>query len=263
VECLRCGWLRQNPRPTEQAIGYYYPADYVNFIGAVEDEPARWRQWDRRYEFLKRRWAIERLHARGRLLDVGCATGNFMHEMQQAGWEVLGIEPNLGAATYARQRFGLQVEARTLRETGLDGDSYDVITLWDVLEHVPTPWQDLLEARSLLKQGGLLVLSLPNLESLERRWFGPVWLGWDLPRHLYFFPRPTIVAALSDLGFRVETFRCIAGSYHAWLLSLRFFLQDRYPRPMARVGPALHAQPAGPAAFAPLFWTIARRVARR
>jgi SAM-dependent methyltransferase len=258
VECMQCGWLRQNPRPTEETIEYYYPPDYINFIGAVEDEPRRWRQWDRRYEFLKRRRAIERLKPQGRLLDVGCATGLFLHEMQQAGWEVAGVEPNSGAAAYAQQRFGLQVHVGTLRQAALPNGSVDVLTLWDVLEHVHAPWADLFEAQRLLTEGGLLVLSLPNLESLERRWFGPLWLGWDLPRHLYFFPRPSIVAALSELGLRVEGFRCIAGSYHAWLLSLRFYFEEHYA-PGAR-GPqwVLGAMRSFPArlAFATPFWAI-------
>jgi SAM-dependent methyltransferase len=238
-------------------MGFYYPADYINYIGAVEDEPTRWRQWDRRYEFVKRRRAIEHLQPRGRLLDVGCATGLFLHEMQQAGWEVVGVEPNLGAARYAQERFALPVEIGTLRNVRLTDESFDVVTLWDVLEHLHTPWQDLVQVRRLLKNNGLLVLSLPNLESLERRWFGPTWLGWDLPRHLYSFPRPALVSALAELGFHVEQIRCIAGSYHAWLLSLRFHWQERYPQ--ARwPKPALSALRCLPARFAaaPLFWAI-------
>lgn len=231
VECQQCGWLRQNPRPTEATIGYYYPSDYINFIQAVEDEPNLWRQWDRRYGILKRRWAVERFQPGGRLLDVGCATGVFLHEMQRAGWDVVGVEPNRGAAEYAQQRFGLTVHTGTLRGAALPDDSFDAITLWDVLEHLHTPWADLMEAHRLLREGGLLVLRLPNLESLGRRWFGPTWLGWDLPRHLYFLPRHSMAAALSELGFRYEGSRSIAASYYAWVLSLQFYLEDRVPPP--------------------------------
>ncbi len=260
VECLRCGWIRQNPRPTAETISYYYPPDYVSFIRAIEDEPRLWRRWDRRYGILKRRWAVERLHPKGRLLDVGCATGIFLHEMQQAGWDVVGIEPNLNAADYARRRFGLQIYIGTLRQVGLPSAAFDVITLWDVLEHLPTPWADLVEVHRLLKDNGLLVIRIPNLESLEARLFGPFWLGWDLPRHLYLFPRRALVAGLSELGFTVEEFRCIAGSYSAFLLSLQFFLEDRYPPPtrwpqwILRWGRTMPTR----LAFAPLFWAISQ-----
>ncbi|HEY76441.1 MAG TPA: class I SAM-dependent methyltransferase [Thermoflexia bacterium] len=260
VECLQCGWIRQNPRPTVETIGFYYPPDYINFIQAIEDEPVWWRRWDRRYGILKRRRSIERLQPKGRLLDVGCATGIFLHEMQLAGWEVVGIEPDPAAAGYAQQRFGLDVRVGRLGQVGLPSASFDVITLWDVLEHLHTPWADLREIHRLLVDGGLLVIRIPNLESPEARWFGPLWLGWDLPRHLYLFPRRALAAALSELGFTVEGLQCIATSYSAFLMSLRFYLEDRYPPParwprhILRLG---HTMPLR-LAFAPLFWMISR-----
>lgn len=260
VECMRCGWIRQNPRPTVETISYYYPSDYPNFIPAIEDEPRPWRRWDHQYGIVKRRWAVERLQPKGRLLDVGCATGIFLHEMEQASWDVVGVEPNLNAADYARRRFVLQVYVGTLRQARLPSASFDVITLWDVLEHLHTPWADLVEVHRLLRDSGLLVVRIPNLESPEARWFGPLWLGWDLPRHLYLFPRRALVAALSELGFSVEGFRCMAGSYSAFLLSLRFFLEDRYPPPARWPQWMLRGARTVPArlVFAPLFWAISQ-----
>jgi SAM-dependent methyltransferase len=258
VECPQCGWIRQNPRPTVETIGYYYPSDYVNFIRAIEDEPTRWRRWDRRYGMLKRRWAVERLQSPGRLLDVGCATGIFLHEMQLAGWDAVGVEPNRDAADYAQRRFGLPVHTGTLRQTELPDASFDVITLWDVLEHLHTPWADLVEAHRLLADGGLLVIRIPNLESIGARLFGPCWLGWDLPRHLYFLPRRALVAALSRLGFTVEGVRCVATSYFAFILSIQFYLEDRHPPParwpqsVAQMGRRMPVR----LAFGPLFWAI-------
>lgn len=258
VQCLQCGWIRQNPRPTIETIGYYYPSCYVNFVPAIEDEPKPWRRWDRRYGILKRRWAVERLQPRGRLLDVGCATGIFLHEMQQAGWDVVGVEPNPEAADYAQKRFGLSVHVGLLRQVGLPGSSFDVITLWDVLEHLHTPWADLIEMHRLLRNKGLLVVRIPNLESPAARWFGPLWVGWDLPRHLYLFPRRALVAALSEIGFAVEGIRCISTSYSAFTLSLRFYLEDRYPPPKQWPQWILQCLGTMPIRLAvgPLFWII-------
>ncbi len=260
VQCPQCGWIRQNPRPTAETIGFYYPPDYVNFVRAIEDEPRWWRRWDRRYGILKRRWSIERLQPKGRLLDVGCATGVFLHEMQRVGWEVVGIEPDPAAAGYAQQRLGLDVRVGRLRQVELPDASFDVVTLWDVLEHMHTPWADLQEAHRLLVDGGLLVIRIPHLESPEARWFGPLWLGWDLPRHLYLFPRRALVSALSELGFVVEEIRCIATGYSAFLMSLRFYLEDRYPPPARWPRAVLRLGQTAPVrlAFAPLFWVLGR-----
>lgn len=258
VQCPECGWIRQNPRPTAETIGYYYPSDYINFIGAVEDEPGRLRRWDRRYGILKRRWALEAFQPRGRLLDVGCATGVFLHEMAGAGWEVMGIEPNEEAAAYARGRFDLPVHVGTLQTARLPAGSFDVVTFWDVLEHLHTPWQDLVEAHRLLAVGGLLVIRIPNLGSMGARLFGPLWLGWDLPRHLYLFPTPALTRALSDLGFTLAARRCIATGHSAFMLSLQFCLEDSYSpsslwaNRIVRWGRSRVSR----VALAPLFWVI-------
>lgn len=260
VVCPDCGWIRQNPRPTAETIGYYYPSEYDNFVGAVEDESSALRRWDRRYGILKRRWAVERSQSPGRLLDVGCATGVFLHEMEQAGWEVVGLEPNAEAAAYARQRFGLRVYGDSLVEGDLPGASFEVVTLWDVLEHLHTPWQDLVEAQRLLVNGGLLVMRIPNLDSIGARLFGPLWLGWDLPRHLYLFPRRALIEALSELGFTVEALRCIATSHSALVLSLRFYLEEHYSTsaPGAqRILKWIHSRPAR-LGLGPLFWVMSQ-----
>lgn len=260
VQCPECGWIRQNPRPTADTIGYYYPSDYVNFIGAVEDEPRRLRRWDRRYGILKRRWAVERFAPRGRLLDVGCATGLFLHEMQRAGWNTVGVEPNETAAAYARRRFDLPVYMGTLRGAQLPSGSFDVVTFWDVLEHLHTPWQDLIEANRLLAKGGLLVIRIPNLESAGARLFGPLWLGWDLPRHLYLFPTRTLVRALTAIGLTVEGFRCIATSHSAFMMSLQFYLEDHLSpsSPWAQSIPKWGRTMPARLALAPLFWGISQ-----
>lgn len=256
VQCSQCGWIRQNPRPKFESIGYYYPSDYPNFTGAIEKETNIWRRWDRRYGMLKRRWMVERLQPKGRLLDVGCATGVFLNEMRNAGWDVMGIEPNHEAAKYAREHFGIPVYTETLCKIGLPGASFDAITMWDVLEHLHTPWLDLMEASRLLRKGGLLVIRIPNLESLDARLFGPFWVGWDLPRHLYLFPRKALISALEQLGLRIEAIRCFATSHAAFVISLQFYLENRYPRfarrphLVQRVGSMMPIR----LIFGPFFW---------
>jgi SAM-dependent methyltransferase len=228
VKCTQCGWIRQNPRPTRQTINAYYPEDYEPFIQAIDDEPFL-RRWDRRYGMIKRCRAIERHQRGGRLLDVGCATGNFLNEMRRrGGWEVFGVEPNPEAAAYAARRFSHHVHVSTLADADFPPASFDVITMWNVLEHLHTPWADLLRVRDLLREGGVLVFSIPNLESIEARFFGPLWLGWDLPRHLYLFPREALVQSLSEIGLIVKEIKCLSGSQDASVVSLQLYLESKW-----------------------------------
>lgn len=260
VRCTQCGWIRQNPRPTRETIGAYYPADYEPFIKAIDDEPFL-RRWDRRYGMIKRCRAIEKHQRSGRLLDVGCATGNFLNEMRRRGrWEVFGIEPEGAAASYAIQRFGHQVHIGTLADADLPSGSFDVITMWNVLEHLHTPWADLLRVRDLLRTGGLFVFSIPNLESIEARVFGPLWLGWDLPRHLYLFPRKSLIKSLAEIGLMVQDVKCLSGSQDAAVVSLQMYLEAKLGRASLwprRVVPLCRTLPAR-LLTAPLFWAMNR-----
>jgi SAM-dependent methyltransferase len=258
VRCSHCGWLRQNPRPTRDTIGAYYPAEYEPYIKAVDDEPSRWRVWERRYGMVKRCRAVTRYQPGGRLLEVGCATGNFMYEMKRlGGWEVYGIEPNEQAAMYARQRFGFDVHVGTLQDVDLPPSSFDVVALWNVLEHLHTPRADLIQVHRLLKDEGLLVFSIPNLEGLGARLFGALWLGWDLPRHLYLSPRRVLIKSLNELGFTVEAMKCLSGSHSSFGISLRFYLEERFPsrRWPRRLLQAYRSLPVRVLA-GPFFWLV-------
>jgi 2-polyprenyl-3-methyl-5-hydroxy-6-metoxy-1,4-benzoquinol methylase len=260
VQCQDCGLLRQNPRPTPETIDFYYPADYEPYSIAPTDEKSRWRRWDRRYGLLKRRRAIERYISEGQLLDVGCATGNFLDEMRRSGrWEVKGVEPNREAASYAQQRMSLEVFAGRLEEVELPPASFDVITMWNVLEHLHDPLSSIRAVDRLLKPGGLFVFSIPNMESLEVRAFGHYWLGWELPRHLYFFPRPVLARFLASTHMTVLQWNCLVGAYPSFLLTLRFALQQGqgstwWTRPLLALARSLPVR----ALLTPLFYFLTR-----
>jgi SAM-dependent methyltransferase len=238
VTCGACGHIYQNPRPTLAAIGQYYPADYAPFVPAIEDEPRRLRRLERRYGRHMRCAAVHRAAGRrpGRILDVGAATGIFLDGMRRFGWETLGVEPTERAVRYARERLGLEVIHGRLEETHLPAASFNAITMWDVLEHVHDPRAVLAETARLLRPGGLLVLSLPNPDSLEARLFGPHWLGWDLPRHLNIFRPALLRALLARYGMPVERIRSPIHGYALFVLSLaeRAKAKGRDPRFITR-----------------------------
>jgi 2-polyprenyl-3-methyl-5-hydroxy-6-metoxy-1,4-benzoquinol methylase len=222
VSCARCGHIYQNPRPTPEAIGRYYPEDYHPFLIAVEDEPTRLRRMDRAFGLHMRTSAVHRAAGErpGRLLDVGCATGVFLDGMRRLGWQVQGVEPSPYAVRYARERFGLDVFEGLLERAELPAASFDAITMWDVLEHVHEPRPVLAELSRLLRPGGVLVLSLPNPDSLEARLLADHWLGWDLPRHLNLFRPAQLRAHLAEHGMPVERIRSFTAGHAVMVMSL-------------------------------------------
>ncbi len=226
-ECGGCGVLYLHPRPTPAAMGRHYPPDYQPYKPAVQSEPPLFRVM-RRYGLWKRCRVITQYVPQGRLLDVGCATGDFLTEMrQQPGWQVYGIEPGYSAARRAHDESRLDVLCGVLTTAPFPAASFDAITFWDVLEHVYDPYTVLHEAARLLRPGGVLVVNHPNLNSLDRWLFGANWLGYELPRHLYLFPPAVLRATLAPLGLYEVEQRCLYGSYSALVSSLVFTLNRR------------------------------------
>lgn len=225
VVCGECGLIYLNPRPDVSDLLSYYPDDYEAYqplrtLTAV----GRWRQ--RHALSILRRFVAT--HRRGgRLLDVGCATGEFLREMQAHGWEVQGVEISPQAAAIAQERHGLNIFVGPLTSFDAAAGMFDIITLWDVLEHLPSPRTHLLRIHHLLSSEGRLIFSIPNLRSFDARLFGCWWIGWDAPRHLYLFPEPALKRLLARTGFEIEEQRCLLGGPGAFQLSWQFWHHQR------------------------------------
>jgi SAM-dependent methyltransferase len=254
VKCGDCGLVYQYPRLTQEALQAYYVGDYDAYAQVLRDDPSPLRRVIRRYGFIKQRRYVERFVDQGRLLDVGCGTGLFLEEMQRTGrWQLWGVEPNLEAATYVQKVLGVTVTHATFEEVGLPLASFDVVTLWYVLEHLRSPMQALRKVYQLLRPGGFLVFAIPNYESLGRRTFGRFWSAWDLPRHLHVFPRPVLQRMLHDSGFEAVAHRTFLITYFVLGQSLDFWLQD-WPAGLQGAGRllrALYYSPLGRLGFFP------------
>lgn len=245
VRCDACSLLYQTPRPTPAEIGRYYPPNYAPHAAI---EPARLLK---QRGIQKRCQVILAHRTSGRLLDVGCASGTFLAAMRMhGGWEVQGVELSAEAAARARQTWGLTVYNGELLAAGLPDAAFDVVTLWDVLEHVHAPRIVVQEAARLLAPGGLLVLRTPHLESLNCRLFGPYWGGWDLPRHLYLFPQPVLRRLLIEAGFTSLQTLFPLGTYADLQISLGFWINSL---PV----PALRAIMMPLSRLTPLLWPYA------
>jgi SAM-dependent methyltransferase len=225
--CRQCGVFRQEPRLIWDDLSSYYPYDYAAYKYSSGETNSRLLQVINNYGNVKRRHFVELHQSGGRLLEVGCGTGAFLGELVRSGrWEVEGIEPNQAAADYTASKLGVPIYQGRISEVDLKPASFDAIVLWCVLEHLSQPVQDLRYLHTLLKNGGWLFFSIPNYESLEAKVFGPYWSGWDLPRHLYVFPRPVLRQVLTHIGFSPISERCISTSYHALGHSLEFWSQS-------------------------------------
>ncbi len=208
VRCMGCGLLYLRPRPTSDAAGVYYAADsYSPFMSSGHGGGAFHLAYTsaRRLSVRWKRRRIEKLHAVGSILDVGCGTGEFLLEMKRAGWRTFGLEPSEQASTFARRLLEDQVYTGPISERSLEvlSPEWDVITLWHVLEHLHEPLGALRLLQRRLKPDGLLLVAVPNVGSYDAGVYGPDWIALDPPRHLYHFTPTTMQSVLNQCGFRI------------------------------------------------------------
>jgi 2-polyprenyl-3-methyl-5-hydroxy-6-metoxy-1,4-benzoquinol methylase len=257
LRCGQCGALYLNPRPNAQDLARYYPTDYAAYTReSLQDGPWLQRQL-RRYGLAKRCRAVARLAKGGRLLDIGCATGDFIALMETYGrWSTAGIEMDKRVASLARGRYGLQVYSGSVDSVTLPAASFDVITLWDVLEHLPDPRSSLARIAAWLRPGGWLVIRTPDAGSPYARIWGQYWAGLDAPRHLVVFDRASLARLLEETGFKVERMWSLSGSHAVTVLSSRSWLRAKR---LPLFWSLLLANPVAQVLTWPLFWIFDRR----
>ena len=201
VRCVSCGLLRVDPRPSAVEIGRYYLPAYYDKPG--EDSGGLGR-------LIARFFMSERVakasgnQSAGRVLDIGCGEGTFLAAMARRGWEAWGVEVSSDGAERAAARPGLKIFAKPLEECGLQPKSFDLITLWHSIEHVPDPEALLRRVATLVKDDGRIFLAFPSPRSWDLRLFGARWFHLDPPRHLYYFSPDTMSRLLEKCGMKVE-----------------------------------------------------------
>ena len=210
VICRTCGLMRTNPRPTPDAIGSYYPDDYGPYLGTQvrQAEPKRISGIKKLLKPLVKRvvnFNTQRLPslAPGQMLEIGCASGAFLHQMAGQGWQVQGIEFS-GKAAQAAAQLGYRVHAGPLETAPQPDEPVDLIVGWMVLEHLHDPIGGLQKLRKWAKPGAWLALSVPNAGSLEFRLFKDKWYALQLPTHFHHFTPATLEKVLSASGWKLE-----------------------------------------------------------
>jgi len=225
LRCAVCGLIFGWPFPTEEELRQLYSADYFHcdtpLHGGYEDyqgdEEEIKKTFQRRWKSLMRYVPAQRPL---RVLDVGCATGIFLTVARDAGAVPFGVERSAYAAEIAQSK-GIPVFQGQLEAASFETGSFDVITLWDVIEHVVDPLALLQSCAQRLHDGGILVLSTPDASSMLARLLGSYWLGFrSVGEHLYFFGHPTMRAYLDKAGFETLAMHGI-GKYMKWDRLLR------------------------------------------
>lgn len=199
VRCPSCQFVFLNPRPTGEALLRFYQ-DYL-----PEDESSI-EAWQRMMEPIFKRAAnlIGHYKKRGKLLDVGAGYGFFLSEMNQRGWEVLGVEISQKAIDYARKILGVAVRKGPLEKVGFPENEFDVVSGFYVIEHLPQPMEFLKECYRILKPAGILLLRYPHTTPIKNllRFLRIENRLYDLPAHLSDFSPAVIERCLERAGFK-------------------------------------------------------------
>lgn len=224
VKCSTCGTLRQNPRLDWDVLNYYYTEEYGSYSLLLKENASIFKRIIKRLGQWKRVNVVQKYAPKGKWLDIGSGSGLILQEAKfRNRWSLFGLEPNKYAAELSAQALDLPIQNRPIEDIDFPMESFDIITLWDVLEHLPEPLNSIKKIANLLRTGGFLIFQTPNLDSFDREVFKSHWNGYDLPRHLYLFPKNVIRKMLEENGFKVLDQVCIAGTFDSYLLSLRFY----------------------------------------
>jgi len=235
VECQRCRFRFTNPRPTRDSLPAFYTEGYF------QDERHRLSHCDANGSplldlptgrYLNRVTDIEPwFEARGTLFEVGSARGAFLKVMRDRGWSVRGIDISADAAGFARNTYDVDVVSATPEEFGTS-DRFNVVCMYQTLEHLPDPLHVLQKARTWLQPGGVLVIEVPNANSFDirisRRQAN---LTLDLPRHLSHFTPSFLCGQLERLGFRVLCCKLYPPSPLVTLLQWHERARSRFSQP--------------------------------
>lgn len=206
VQCQACGLIYTNPRMKKSGLKKLYTKTYFQntnssvygYDNYLADEVKIRKTAQRRLN------KIEKFKSPGKLLDLGCATGFFLDEARKNGWKVSGVEISAFAANYAQEKLKLPVQNKDLFAAHFKPKSFDVITMWDVIEHIPQPAKTVQKLTSYLKDDGLLVFATPDVGSLPARLTKYRWIGYKLSdEHLSYFSLETLTELLKKADMEI------------------------------------------------------------
>jgi 2-polyprenyl-3-methyl-5-hydroxy-6-metoxy-1,4-benzoquinol methylase len=223
AQCEGCNFKFTNPRPDLFTISKYYESDnYISHSDTHNGLINKVYQTVRVYTLSKKLALINRLRPHGKLLDIGAGTGAFLKFCKDNGWSIMGIEPDASAKRIALETNNISLYNEDVLE-GIDDNSYDIITMWHVLEHVHGLKERVGELKRILKEDGRLIIAVPNCNSYDAKHYQEQWAAYDVPRHLYHFTPEDISLLMSQFQMNVtDTKPMVFDSYYVSLLSEKY-----------------------------------------
>lgn len=264
VRCCQCGLIYLNPRPSKDLLSSYYPTVYYPPVEAKVRPQVQ--QQAKKFSAKMKRWVLEDYYGypsiislgwsrtlrrmllwpdktlrelkgrhplpwrgEGKVLDVGCGAGGNLKTLQGHGWEPWGIEISAVASAHAREVVTGNIHTGTLESAPFLLKTFDLVLMSHSLEHLPSPIDALRLVNRFLKDDGLLVISVPNVNSLEYKLFGRWWFQLDPPRHFYHFDKRSLSRLIMQAGFQVHHFRTGVSAIFL-MASLDLFWKDRFQK---------------------------------
>jgi 2-polyprenyl-3-methyl-5-hydroxy-6-metoxy-1,4-benzoquinol methylase len=246
ARCPACSvvWLSHPPKP-EEMRNHYTDAYHKLISAAGETSPRRWQ---------KHTAALMQYKQSGALLDLGCSSGSFLASLPSNSWALYGIEMSADVAKRAEAGSGAQVFVGDILDAPFPPESFDVITCFDVLEHLYEPRKVMAKVTEWLKPGGVFYVYVPNIDSAEARVFRSYWCGLELPRHLFHYSPTSLGSLAKSVGLQkvslVTTRNAAVGN------GLRYFIDDQF----RALG--ISRTPRAYLGEASLPWKVARRLVR-
>lgn len=213
--------LITHPQPSLENLGKYYES--VDYISHTDSKRSL---FEKCYHFIKSIALKNKLNlinsvqpSKGSILDIGAGTGDFLSFVQQEGWQAIGVEPSEKAKAIAKKK-GVSFVGNT---SELENNSFDVISMWHVLEHVPDLDSQIKELKRLLKPNGTLIIAVPNFKSFDAKHYGKFWAAFDVPIHFWHFSKTAIKLLFEQEEMKlVKTLPMKFDSYYVSLLSEKY-----------------------------------------
>ncbi|MNS16801.1 bifunctional 3-demethylubiquinone-9 3-methyltransferase/ 2-octaprenyl-6-hydroxy phenol methylase [compost metagenome] len=213
--------LITSPQPSLDTLGKYYES--VDYISHTDSKRSL---FEKAYHFVKNIALKNKLNLinslqpdKGRILDIGAGTGDFLSVAKDDGWQTVGVEPSDKAKAIAKNK-GVSFVEQTAE---LESHSFDVITMWHVLEHVPNLDNQIKELKRLLKTNGTLIVAVPNFKSFDAKYYGKFWAAYDVPIHFWHFSKKAIKMLFEKEGMQlVKILPMKFDSFYVALLSEKY-----------------------------------------
>lgn len=194
--------LITHPQPSLENLGKYYESE--DYISHTDNKRSL---FEKLYHFIKSIALKNKLNLinslqpqKGRILDIGAGTGEFLSVAKNDGWQTIGLEPSDRAKAIAKNK-GVSFVENT---SELENQSFDVISMWHVLEHVPDLDKQIKELKRLLKPTGTLIIAVPNFKSFDAKHYGKFWAAFDVPIHFWHFSKTAIKLLFEKEGMKLE-----------------------------------------------------------